>query len=172
MRSNRIGSACLLAVVAMAGAACSDTASPTAPAPTRAVAALSAAPTKPRPRVPYIADLQLSSINVSIGGGFTPFTVTVTNPTPKEYQMIYLKGELKSANNQPPWPASAFLAYCPGSNGVLPRGNCTMTDGITGAGGSLSPGPGTFTLRLLQQQSDGTMKELDSTTVAVQLSMF
>jgi hypothetical protein len=35
--------------------------------------------------VPYIADLQLSSIKVSIGGGFTPFTVTVTNPSSKEY---------------------------------------------------------------------------------------
>jgi hypothetical protein len=31
--------------------------------------------------------------------------------------MIYLKGELKSGNNQPPTPANAFLAFCPGSSG-------------------------------------------------------
>ena len=85
--------------------------------------------------------------------------------------MIYLKGELKSMNNQPPLPASAFLAYCPNPNGIVPRGDCTMSDGITG-GATLAPGPGFFTLRVLQQQPDGSMKELDSKTVDVVLSQF
>ena len=108
---------------------------------------------------------------MSISGGYTPFTVTVTNPSPKDTPMIYLKGELKSQNNQPPLPATAFLAYCPFPNGIVPSGECTMSNGITG-GATLAPGPGTYTLRVLQQQSDGTMKVLDSKTVDVELRQF
>ena len=171
MRAPRIRTMWLVAAVTLAGAACTDRMTPTAPAVTQAVAAVSAASDKPHPRAPYIADLQLSSIYVSISGGYTPFTVTVTNPTPKDYTMIYLKGELKSQNNQTPVPASAFLAYCPYSNGIVPRGSCTMSDGITGSA-TLAPGPGTFTLRLLQQQSDGTMTVLDTKTVEVVLRQF
>jgi hypothetical protein len=171
MRNHRTRSICLLAVVALGGTACSDGTTPTAPAPARAVTALNAAAAKPRPRAPYISSLELSSIYVSISGGSTPFTVTVTNPSPKDYPSIYLAGELKSENNQPPTPASAFLAYCPFPNGIVPRGDCTMSDGITG-GPNLAPGAGTFTLRVLQQQSDGTMKVLDSTTVDVVLRQF
>jgi len=171
MRNRRTYLACLLAVVALAGAGCSDEATPTAPAATRAVPALNPAAAKPRPRAPYISDLQLSSIYVSLSGGFTPYTVTVTNPSQKDYKSIHLKGELQSQNNQPPTPASAFLAYCPDPNGVVPRGDCTMSDGITG-GPNLAPGPGTFTLRVLQQQSDGTMTVLDSTTVDVELRQY
>ena len=173
MRALKIRSISLLAAAAatLASAACDDAATPTAPASVRAVAALNAAPAKPRPRVPYISDLQLSSIYVSISGGFTPFTVTVTNPNQKDSPSIYLKGELKSQNNQPPVPASAFLAYCPNPNGIVPRGNCTMTDGITGSA-TLAPGPGFFTLRVLQQQADGSMTVLDSKTVDVVLRQF
>jgi hypothetical protein len=159
------------AFVALAGVACSDQSSPTAPAVAPATPSLAVA-AKPRPRVLYIADIQLSSIYVSLSGGYTPYTVTVTNPTKKDFQGIYLKGELKSTmNDQPPLPASAFLAYCPNPNGIVPRGDCTMSDGITG-GATLAPGPGTFTLRVLQQQSDGTMKELDSRTVDVVLRQY
>jgi hypothetical protein len=159
----------LLALLALAGAGCSDSqdAAPTAIRPTAALAAAA----KPRPRTPYIADLRLASIYVSISGGFTPYTVTVTNPSPKDFTGIYLKGELQSQNEQPPLPASAFLAYCPNPNGIVPRGSCVMSDGITG-GATLAPGPGTFTLRVLQQQSDGTMTVLDSTTVDVVLRQF
>ena len=171
MRAPGIRSMCLLAVDTLAGAACTDSATPTAPAVTRPVAALSAGPQKPRPRGPYIADLQLSSIYVSISSGFTPFTVTVANPGPKDYTMIYLKGELKSQNNQPPVPATAFLAYCPYPNGIVPRGSCTMSNGITGSA-TLAPGPGTYTLNVLQQQSDGSMTVLDSKTVDVILRQF
>jgi len=172
MRAPGIRSTCLLAVVTLAGAACTDSASTTAPGVTRPAAAVTAAPQKPRPRGPYIADLQLSSIYVSISSGFTPFTVTVTNPGSKDYTMIYLKGELKSQNNQPPVPASAFLAYCPFPNGIVPRGSsCTMSDGITGSA-TLAPGPGTFTLKVLQQQSDGSMTVLDTKTVDVVLRQF
>lgn len=46
-----------------------------------------------------------------------------------------------------------------------------MSDGITG-GATLSPGPGVFTLWLLQQQSDGRMKVLDSTSVDVVLQQY
>ena len=130
-----------------------------------------AAAAKPRARVPYISDLQLSSIYVSMSGGYTPFTVTVTNPTQKDFPLIYLTGELKSQNEQPPVPATAFLAYCPYGNGIVPRGDCTMSNGITG-GATLAPGPGTYTLRVLQQQSDGTMLVLDSKTVDVILRQY
>lgn len=171
IRNRRTRSASLLAVVALAGAGCSDNATPTAPAATRPVAALNSAAAKPRQRVPYISNLQLSSIYVSLSGGFTPYTVTVTNPSQKDFQSIYLKGELQSQNNQPPLPASAFLAYCPSPNGIVPHGDCTMSDGITG-GPTLAPGPGFFTLRVLQQQSDGTMTVLDSKTVDVVLSQY
>ena len=159
----------LVALLAMATAACSDTVT-TAPAAGRSTAAFGVA-AKPRPRVPYIADLQLSSIYVSISSGYTPYTVTVTNPSQKDFAGIYLKGELKSQNEQPPLPASAFIAYCPNPNGIVPKGNCVMSDGITG-GATLAPGPGTFTLRVLQQQSDGTMTVLDSRTVDVVLRQY
>jgi hypothetical protein len=46
-----------------------------------------------------------------------------------------------------------------------------MSNGITG-GATLAPGPGTYTLRVLQQQSDGTMLVLDSKTVDVILRQY
>ncbi|HSJ65580.1 MAG TPA: hypothetical protein VK922_16935 [Gemmatimonadaceae bacterium] len=168
-RPTGIRSVCLLALVALAAAACSDSPSPTAPASDRAAAVFKTSAAKPRPRTLYISDLQLSSIYVSLSGGYTPYTVTVTNPSRKDVKSIYLKGELKSENNQPPVQASAFLAYCPMPNGIVPYGECTMSHGITG-GATLAPGAGTFTLRVLQQQSDGTMLALDSTTVDVVLT--
>src|SRR4026208_2434496 len=105
----------IVIVLATVAAACSDTSVPMSPS-VSVPAAAQALVVKPRSRAIYIADLQLSSIYVSISSGFTPFTVTVTNPTSKDIGMIYLKGELQSQNNQPPLPASAFLAYCPNGN--------------------------------------------------------
>src|SRR3982751_1808040 len=172
MRTPDLRSAWLataFAILTLAGLACSDGGRPTGPAapaiaPATARATATLAAVKSHPRAPYIADLQLSSIYVSMSGGYTPFTVTVTNPTQKDFPSISLKGELKPQNNQPPLPASAFLAYCPYANGIVPSGNCVMSDGITG-GATLAPGLGTFTLRVLQKQSDGTMTVLDSKTV-------
>ena len=163
----------LLGMVAVIGAGCSDSRdpAPTAPSAPHPLAAVDVASTRARQRTPYIASVDLSSVYVSISGGSTPYTVTITNPGQKDAPLIYLKGELKSENNQPPVPASAFIAYCPYPNGTVPRGSCTMSDGITG-GATLAPGPGTFTLRLLQRQSDDTMKELDSVTTAVILRQF
>ena len=161
----------LVYLFGLVGLACSEPNTPTAPASSPSAASLAVAAAKPRPRVPYIADLQLSSIYVSLSGGYTPYTVTVTNPTSKDFPSIYLKGELKSQNNQSPLPASAFLAYCPNANGIVPRGDCVMSDGITG-GATLAPGPGTFTLRVLQQQIDGTMTVLDTKTVDVVLRQY
>ena len=168
LRNRRALSACLLAIAALAVTACSDQAdSPTLTAP--AATTLNAAVSKPR-RAPYISNLQLGSIYVSMGGGIaTPFTVTVTNPSSKDYTGILLQGELKSQNNQPPTPATGFVAYCPLANGTVPPGACTMSGGITGGVG-LSPGPGTFTLRLVQRQADELLVQLDSKTVDVVLS--
>ena len=175
MRTSDLRAAYLataFAILTLTGLACSDSGTSTGPAaPAMAPATATLAASKPRPRVPYIADLQLSSIYVSISGGYTPFTVTVANPTQKDFQSIYLKGELKSQNEQPPLPATAFLAYCPFANGVVPSGNCTMSDGITG-GATLAPGPGTYTLRVLQKAADGTMTVLDSKTVDIVLRQF
>ncbi len=169
MRHHRMHSTALLALLVAAVAAC-DVATPSAPPPTRPVAALNAAPDGARGRTPYISGLQLSSIYVSITNGFTPFTVTVTNPSLKSVQNIYLKGVLQQ-NNQTPWPTTAFLAYCPGPNGIIPPGDCTMSNGITALGSpTLVPGPATYTLMVLQQQSNGSMKVLDSKSVDVVLT--
>jgi hypothetical protein len=166
----RLNSYLAIALVAVA-AACSDTSAPTSPSVRRPLTANEAVTIK-RPRTIYIADLQLSSIYVSISGGYTPFTVTVVNPTSKDLFNIYLKGELQSQNNQPPLPATAFLGYCPNPNGVIPRGaTCVMSNGITG-GPTLAPGPGTYTLQLQQMQPDGSMKVLDTKTVDVVLRQF
>jgi hypothetical protein len=169
-RPRTTRSAWLLAIVALTSAACNDSPTSVAPTVTQPDAAVLAAAPKPR-RTPYISDIQLSSIYVSISGGYTPFTVTVTNPGQKDYQLMYLKGELQSQNNQPPLPATAFLAYCPNPNGIIPSGTCTMSNGITG-GATLAPGPGTYTLKLLQKQADDTMKEIDRRTVDVILRQF
>ena len=79
---------------------------------------------------------------------------------------ISLEGVLEPTfNNQPP-VATAFTAFCPTANGTVPRGDCVMSEWIR-PWPFISPGPGTFTLRLLQLQSDGTRKVLDTRTVAV-----
>ena len=154
------------ALIALTGAACTDNGPSTGPVvPTRPEVAYTAA-ARPRPRVPYISDLTLGSIYVSVTNGYTPFTVTVTNQTRKDFQNIYLMGELRSQNNEV-WPATAFLAYCPGPNGIVPPGSCTMSNGITGITSTLTLGPATYTLRVVQQQPDGTMLVLDSKTVDV-----
>ena len=68
-------------------------------------------------------------------------------------------------------PATAFLAYCPASNGIIPPGDCVMINGITGLWAETGvPGPATYTLMVLQQQSNGSMKVLDSKTVDVVLT--
>ena len=154
------------ALIALISAACTDngTSTGTVAAPRPEVDFSASA--KPRGRVPYISDLTLSSIYVSVTTGYTPFTVTVTNPTKRDFQNIYLKGELQSQNNAV-WPATAFLAYCPGPNGIVPPGACTMSNGITGITSTLTTGPATYTLKVLQQQVDGTMLVLDSKTVDV-----
>jgi hypothetical protein len=172
MRINRLTLSVALTLAAVAGVACSDSPTATSTTQVRELAVSEALAVKPKPRTTHIADLQLSSIYVSMSGGFTPYTVTVANPTSKDIGNIYLKGELKSQNNQPPLPASAFLAYCPNPNGVIPRGqSCVMSDGITG-GATLAPGPGTFTLYLQQLQPDGSMKVLDTKIVDVILRQF
>ena len=122
MRIKTLNRAAALVIVAAASIGCSDSAIPTSPSVNRPLAAVQAAPIKPRPRGINISDVQLSSIYVSISGGYTPYTVTVTNPTSKDIGNIYLRGELQSQNNQPPLPVSAFLARCPNPNGVVARG--------------------------------------------------
>ena len=171
IRHQRARVACLLAATMLAGAGCSDDAPSTAPTPSPNAASLAMAAAKPRPRGPYISDLQLAStyIQLTPSDEYTPYTVTVTNPGPKDYQLIYLRGELQSPNF-PPVPVSAFLAYCPNPNGVVPRGaDCTMSNGITTGWYNLTPGPATFTVKVLQKQADGTMTVLDSKTVDVVL---
>jgi len=170
MRNYRIRSAWLVAAVSLAGAGCSDAGTSTAPVAARPTTPLTAVAPNPGRRGPYIADLQLSSIYVSLSEGYTPFAVTVTNPTRKNFYNIYLKGVLQSGNNAP-WPATAFLAYCPNPNGVVRPADCAMSNGITALGGeTLVVGPATYTLTVLQQQPDGSMKVLDSKTVDVVLT--
>jgi hypothetical protein len=168
IRHKKARLVCLLAVV-VASAGCNDNAPSTAPAVTPGGATLNMTAARPRPRGPYISDLQLASISIPITASddYTPYTVTVTNPGPKDFPSIYLKGELQSVNF-PATPVTAFLAYCPYPNGIVPRGNCTMSHGITPTWG-LIPGPATFTLRVLQQQADGTMTALDVKSVDVVL---
>jgi len=164
---RRTTATCLVAVFALA-AACRDEAPLTAPAAQPATAALTAASAKVRARAPYIANLQLSSDYVPVNVDATPFTVTVTNPTLENYGSIYLKGELKSLTNHRSVVATAFLASCPYPNGIISPGDCTMSNYITGDT-TLALGQGTYTLKVLQQQANGTMKVLDSKTVDVLL---
>jgi len=159
----------LLTLIALGGGACTNTEPSTGPSVTPRAEVAGASAARQRSRVPYIATLQLSSTFVSTTSGSTPFTVTVTNPTKKDFQDIYLKGELRSQNNPTPVPATAFLAYCPNPNGVVHPGDCAMSNSITGSWGALTPGPGTYTLYVQQQQPDGTMLVLDSKTVDVTL---
>ena len=171
IRHQRAGVACLLAAVVLAGAGCNDNAPSTAPAATPNAPSLAVGAAKPNARGPYIMSVQLASpyIFLTPSDEYTPYTVTVTNPGPKDYQLIYLRGELQSPG-YPVVPVSAFLARCPNPNGVLLRGAvCTMTDGITTGYGGLVPGPATFTVKLLQKQADGTMKVLDSKSMDVVL---
>ena len=171
IRRQRAPLACLLAAAVMAGAGCSDDAPSTAPAVMPNAASLAVAAAKPNPRGPYIANVQLPSPYVLLtpSDEYTPYTVTVSNTGPKDYYSIYLRGELHSPTF-PPVSVSAFLAYCPNPNGVLPRGaTCTMSNGITTGWYNLSPGPATFTVKLLQKQADGSMKVLDSKSVDVVL---
>jgi hypothetical protein len=155
------------ALIALTSAACTDNGTSTGPTPPSRPEAAFAMAAKPRGRVPYISDLTLGSIYVSVTSGSTPFTVTVTNQTKKDFQDIYVMGAL--SQNNVVWPATAFLAYCPGPNGIIPPGSCTMSNGITGITSTLTPGPATYTLRVVQQQADGTMLVLDSKTVDVTL---
>ena len=162
---RRTTATCLVAVFALT-AACRDEAPLTAPAAPPASASLNAASAKARARTPYIANLQLSSVYVPVNIDATPVTVTVTNPTQNNYGLIYLRGELKSLTNHRSVVATAFLAHCPYPNGILYPGDCTMSGGITGDT-TLAIGPGTYTLKVLQQQTNGVMKVLDSKTVDV-----
>lgn len=167
MSPNRRASACLLALIALAGMGCSDETSSTAPA-VRSEAAPALSVARPRPRGISISALQLSSTEIPITSSdvITPFTVTVTNPGPKDVAAIYLEGELQpSMNNQP--PVTTFIAACPNPTGVVPRGDCTMTGWTAAQWPLYSPGPGTFTLRLVQLQADGTKTVLDSKIVAI-----
>ena len=159
-----------LTIVALT-AACSDSANTTAPTGVRPVEVFEGgtAATAKASRAPYIANVQLASVYVSVTSGYTPVTVTVTNPGTTAYYNMYLKGEIKPQNKQPALPATAFLAFCPNPNGVIYTGSCTMTNGITGAP-PLQPGPATYALRLLQQQSNGNMKVIDSKTVNIILT--
>ncbi len=151
-------------------AACSDTATPTAPAGVRPIEVLEGgAATAKASRTPYIANIQLASVYVSVTAGYTPVTVTVTNPGSAAYYNMYLKGEIKPRTKLAAQPVTAFLAFCPNPNGVIYTGSCTMTNGITGAP-PLQPGPATYTLRLLQKHSNGTMKVIDSKTADVILT--
>ena len=171
IRHQRAGVACLLAAVVLAGAGCSDDAPSTAPPATPNAPLLAVAAAKPNGRAPYITNVQLPSpyIQLTPSDEYTPYTVTVTNPGPKDYQLIYLRGELHSPGF-PVVPVSAFLARCPNPNGVLLRGAvCTMNDGITTGWGNLVPGPATFTVKLLQKQADESMKVLDSKSMNVVL---
>ena len=171
MRTSKLTVVCALALVGAAVAGCNESPTPTSPtlALDRPAAAIeAAAANKGRPRTLYIGGLQLSSVYVSLTSGYTPFTVVVTNPTTNSFYNIYLKGEIQAANNQAPYPVSAFLAYCPNPNGVIhPTRNCVMENGITGIGAPLPKGPATFIIKVQQQQPNGTMKVIDSMTAGV-----
>lgn len=170
MRNTKISSSLLLSLVLAVGAACTDT-TPSAPSVAAPdVATPNAAQSPARGRTPYISSLQLSSIYVPLTSGYTPFTVTVNNSSLKSLYNIYLKGVVQQ-DSQSPWPTTAFLAYCPNPNGVLQPGDCIMSNGITALGSpNLHPGPATFTLMVQQQQSNGSMKVLDSKSVSVVLT--
>ena len=167
MRSRRIGSICLLAVAALAGAGCSENAPPTAPEAARAVVTPAAAATKPSPRAPYISDLQLHSVYVDMGPDGTydnGYDVVLTNPGSKTTG-LYLQSELQQ--NQYTVDGGGTIIFCPALDGTLQHGTCRMTFGITPPPVYLSLGPARFTLKLVQRGADNSIQVLDSRTVDV-----
>jgi hypothetical protein len=168
MRSRRIGSICLLAVAALAGAGCSENAPPTAPEAARAVVTPAAAATKPSPRAPYISDLQLHSVYVDMGPDGTydnGYDVVLTNPGSKTTG-LYLQSELQQ--NQHTMDAGGTIIFCPALDGVLQHGTCRMTFGITPPDPRIFVvGPALFTLKLVQRGADNSIKVLDSRSVEV-----
>jgi hypothetical protein len=167
MRTRKISSVCLLAVVALAGVGCSENAPPTAPEAVRAVSTPAAAATKPDARTPYMSDLQLHSIYVDIGRYESPYDnlydVVLANPGPKTTG-LYLQSELQQ--NQHTMDAGGTIIFCPALDGALQHGTCSMTFGITPPPYFVA-GPARFTLRLVQRGADNSIKVLDSRTVDV-----
>jgi hypothetical protein len=169
MCTRRISPVCLLTVVALAGAGCSDSAAPTAPEAVRAVVTTAAAVTKPDARAPYISDLQLHSIYVDMGVAGGPYDnqydIVLTNPGPKTTG-LYLQSELQQ--NQYTVDAGGTIIFCPALDGVLQHGTCRMTFGITPPDPLyFQVGPARFTLKLVQRGADNSITVLDSRTVDV-----
>jgi len=165
-RTRRIRSLCLLAVVALLGAGCSDNAPPTAPEAAQAVVGDGPAAAKAT-RTPYIADLQLHSIYVDIAPDGTydnGYDVALTNPGPKT-NGLYLQSELQQ--NQYTVDGGGTIIFCPAQDGVLQHGTCTMTSWITPPPRYFALGPARFTLKLVQRGTDNSIKVLDSRTVDV-----
>jgi hypothetical protein len=155
----------LLALLTLAGAACSDDTSPTAPEPAEPAPPQAAAAVK-APRMPYISDLQLHSIYLDMGGHGDGYDIVLTNPGPKA-EGLYLEAAV--TDNHYTADVGSTVIYCPVQDGTLVRGTCRMTAFVPPPPSNLALGPARLTIRLMQRGADGSITALDRRTFDVVL---
>jgi hypothetical protein len=158
----------LIALLTLAGAACSENASPTAPA------AVEPAPTQPAaavkaPRTPYISDVHLHSIYIDMGPDGTydnGVDLVLTNPGPKA-EGLYLWATV--TDNHYTVDGGTVPLYCQAPEGILLRGTCRQLFVVTPPPHWLQLGPARLTIYLMQRGPDGSITALDRRTLDVVL---
>jgi hypothetical protein len=166
-RARTAHSLYLIALLALAGGACSDQTSPTAPAagepaPTQAAAAA-------RAQRPYISDVHLHSIYIDMGPDGTydnGVDVVLTNPGPKA-DGLYLWATV--TDNHYTEDGGSIELSCAAPLGTLPRGTCRQIFVVTPPPTWLQLGPARLTIYLMQRAADGTITSLDRRTLDVVL---
>ena len=159
----------LVALLALAGAACSDDdRSPTGPAAAEPATIEPAAAPKP-PRTPYISDVQLHFPVIDMGPDGTydnGVDIVLTNPS-KTAQGLYIEATV--SDNHYTVSGGSNWIYCAAAEGTLPRGTCRVMFFVTPPPSHLQLGPARLTIRLMQRGADNSLTALDHRTLDVVL---
>jgi len=159
----------LLTLLALAGAACSDGRTPTAPEAVEPAPAQAATPLK-TPRMPYISNAQLHSIYIDMGPDGTYdnlVDIELTNPGAKA-EGLYLWATV--TDNHYTVDGGTNQLYCGTTEeGTLPRGTCRTMFYVTPPPHYLQLGPARLTIYLMQRGPGGTVTGLDRRTFDVVL---
>ena len=156
----------LIALLALAAGACSDSTSPTAPeaaapAPAQAVTALKA------PRTAYISELKLHSVYIDIGPDGTydnGIDLQLTNPGPQA-NGYYLWATLQ--NNHQYVDGGSVETNCQAPLGVLNKGTCRQIFVVMPPPTSFELGAAKLTVYLMQRGANGSVTALDRRTMDV-----
>jgi hypothetical protein len=167
-RARTTRSLYLIALLTLAGAACSDNTSPTAPAavepaPTQAAVAVKAQ------RTPYISDVQLHSIYIDMGPDGTydnGADIVLTNPGSKA-EGLYLWATV--SDNHYTEDGGSIALSCQAPEGTLLRGTCRQMFFVTPPPYWLQLGPARLTIYLMQRGADNSITALDRRTLDVVL---